>query len=378
MNDIDLAPKSGALLFNSLKDKNSIILAANPRITLVSKGIFQAAKDMDAALIIEIARSECDLKGGYTGLNPAEFSRRANETAREVGFDIWALHADHIGIKKGTPEDIEGTKELVSGQIDAGFTSFAIDASHLFNFQGGDLREELADNINATIEIGRHIEEKMAGMGYGLEVEVGEIGREDESGRVLTSPEEGVTFITALNENGIKPHVLAIANGSAHGNTYDAEGNLIEQVSIDIPRTMAVAKALRDNNLDVRIAQHGITGTPRDLIHNYFPHGDVVKGNVATFYQNMVWDLFKVYEPELYSDIWNWTLENYREQGKGKSDNEVFGKFSKMAIKQFFDRIYGVGEDTKQAITALAYAETLVFLKAFNAGGTAQIVRDAM
>ncbi len=378
MNDVDLGPKSGALLFNSLKDKNSIILAANPRIALVSKGIFQAARDMDAALIVELARSECDLKGGYTGLNPAEFSRRTNETAREVGFDIWALHADHIGIKKGTPEDIEGTKELVSGQIDAGFTSFAIDASHLFNFQGGDLREELADNINATTEVGRHIEEKMAGRGYGLEVEVGEIGREDESGRVLTSPEEGVTFITALNENGIKPHVLAIANGSAHGNTYDAEGNLIEQVSIDIPRTMAVAKALRDHNLDVRIAQHGITGTPRDLIHNYFPHGDVVKGNVATFYQNMVWDLFKVYEPELYSDIWNWTLENYREQGKGKSDNEVFGKFSKMAIKQFFDRIYGVGEDTKQAITALAYAETLVFLKAFNAGGTAQIVRDAM
>ncbi len=157
-----------------------------------------------------------------------------------------------------------------------------------------------------------------------------------------------------------------------------AEANLVEQVSIDIPRTMAVAKALRDHNLDVRIAQHGITGTPRDLIHNYFLHGDVVKGNVATFYQNMVWDLFKVYEPELYSDVWNWTLDTYREQAKGKADNEVFGKFSKFAIKQFFDRIYGVGDETKQAITALAYAETLVFLKAFNAGGTAQIVRDSM
>jgi len=153
MNDVDLGPKSGALLFNSLKDQNSIILAANPRITLVSKGIFQAAKDMDAALIVEIARSECDLEGGYTGLDPAEFSRRTNETAREVGFDIWALHADHIGIKKGTPEDIEGTRELVSGQIDAGFTSFAIDASHLFNFQGGDLMGKIANNIDLYTKI---------------------------------------------------------------------------------------------------------------------------------------------------------------------------------------------------------------------------------
>jgi fructose-bisphosphate aldolase class II len=54
----------------------------------------------------------------------------------------------------------------------------------------------------------------------------------------------------------------------------------------------------------------------------------------------MVWDIFNVYEPKLYQNIWNWTLENYREQGK--ADNEVFGKISKMAIKQFFDRIYGL------------------------------------
>ncbi|MCL7414623.1 MAG: class II D-tagatose-bisphosphate aldolase, non-catalytic subunit [ANME-2 cluster archaeon] len=378
MSDTDFKPKPGSLLFNNLKDKDTIILAANPRIALVNKGIFQAAKDMDAALIVELARSECDLMGGYSGQKPADFSRMAGEAAREVGFDIWALHADHIGIKKGTPEDIQATKELVSGQIDAGYTSFAIDASHLFNFQGGDLREELADNINATTEIGKHIQQQMAGKEYGLEVEVGEIGREDESGRVLTRPEEAVTFITALNKNGIRPHVLAIANGSAHGNTYDALGNLIEQVSIDIPQTIAVAKALRDNKLDVRIAQHGITGTPRDLIHNHFPRGDIIKGNVATFYQNMVWDLFKVYEPELYSDIWNWTMENYREQAKGKADNEVFGKFSKFAIKQFYDRIYSVGGDTRQAIDALAYAETLIFLKAFNAKGSAQFVRDAM
>lgn len=378
MNGTDFGPKPGSLLFNSLKDKKTIIMAANPRIMLVLKGIFQAAKDVDAALLLELARSECDLKGGYTGITPAEFSRRSTEAAEDVGFDIWALHADHIGIKKGTDEDIQATRELVSGQIDAGYTSFAIDASHLFNFKGGDLREELAGNINATVKIAQFIEEKMHNREYGLEVEVGEIGREDEHGRVLTRPEEAVTFIKALNEQGVHPHVLAIANGSVHGNTYDAEGNLIEQVSIDIPQTMAVAKALKDNNLNVRIAQHGITGTPRELIHNHFPHGDIIKGNVATFYQNMVWDILKVFEPDLYQDIRNWTLENYRTSAPEKSDNEIFGTYSKMAIKQFFDRIYAVNGETRKAIDAMAYAETLIFLKAFKAKGTAQIVRNAM
>jgi len=194
----------------------------------------------------------------------------------------------------------------------------------------------------------------------------------------LTQPEEAATFIKALNENGVYPHFLAIANGSAHGNTYDTNGNLIEQVSVDIEQTIAVAQALKDNDLDVRIAQHGITGTPRDLIHNHFPHGDIVKGNVATFYQNIVWDIFKVYEPELYKDIWDWTIANYKEKAPEKNDNELFGKFSKFSIKEFFDRIYSVSEDTLEAIDAMCYAETLLFIKAFNGEGTAQAVRDSL
>ncbi|KAF5429962.1 fructose-bisphosphate aldolase, class II [Candidatus Methanomarinus sp.] len=92
----------------------------------------------------------------------------------------------------------------------------------------------------------------------------------------------------------------------------------------------------------------------------------------------MVWDIFKVYEPELYNDIWNWTLDTYRDSAQGKADNEIFGKYCKFAIKQFFDRIYSVHDDTIKIIDTLAYAETLIFLKAFKAEGTAQIVRNAM
>ena len=378
MTNNSFEPIPSSFMFKSLLDKNTIIMTANPRIALVTKGIMRAAKEMDAPLILELARSECNLEGGYAGLTPAAISKITRDAAKELEFDMWALHADHIGIKKGTDEDIEATKKLVDAQIAAGYTSFAIDASHLFNFQGGNLREELANNIDATTKIGLHIKESMGDKKYGLEVEVGEIGREDENGRVLTQPEEAATFIKALNENGVYPHFLAIANGSAHGNTYDTNGNLIEQVSVDIGQTIAVAQALKDNDLDVRIAQHGITGTPRDLIHNHFPHGDIVKGNVATFYQNIVWDIFKVYEPELYKDIWDWTIANYKEKAPEKNDNELFGKFSKFSIKEFFDRIYSVSEDTLEAIDAMCYAETLLFIKAFNGEGTAQMVRDSL
>jgi len=372
-------PIPGNVIFESLRDKGAIVLASNARTTAgVVEGIFKAAKTLDSVVIIEIARSECNLDGGYTGMTPKVYAEEVRRAAESVDFDVWSLHADHVTVKKGTPEDVSETRKLLDAQIAAGFTSFAIDASHLFNLQGGNLREELAQNIDVTTELTKHIESRISGRPFGLEVEVGEIGKKDEHGHVVTTPEEAVTFVKALNENSVYPQVLAIANGSTHGNVYDEHGNMVEQVSIDIPRTRAVAKALRENGLDVRIAQHGITGTPRELISELFPKGDIIKGNVATFWQNLVLDTYKIYQPELYRDIHEWTLETYRPKNPGKADNEVFGKNVKYAIKQYKERIDEVDEETIATIEALSYGEARTFIKAFGSKGTASTVRRAL
>jgi fructose-bisphosphate aldolase, class II len=150
---------------------------------------------------------------------------------------------------------------------------------------------------------------------------------------------------------------------------------VVEQLSIDIPQTKAVAKALRDNNLNIGIAQHGITGTPRELINQHFPKGDIIKGNVGTFWQDVVFNTLKVYEPALYKDIQEWTLEKYRAANPGKKDRQIIDGNCKFAIKEFFKELYGVPEDTEKAIQAMAYAESLVFFKAFSSYGTASLVR---
>jgi fructose-bisphosphate aldolase class II len=375
MKQNDFGPLPGSTILRGIAGHKTIAMAANVRIASVAKGIFRAAKDTDSAVFMELARSECDLKGGYTGLTPADFSKRMNDAAKDVGFDVWALHADHITIKKGDAAEVDSTKQLIDAQIAAGYTSFAIDASHLFNFEGKNLREELDSNIRITTDLAQYIRGKMHGKEFGLEVEVGEIGRKDGSGLVLTKPEEAVTFIKALNENDVYPQVLAIANGSTHGHTYDANGNVVEQLSIDIPQTRAIAKALRDNKLSVGIAQHGITGTPRDLINLHFPKGDIIKGNVGTFWQDVVFDVLKVYEPDLYKNIQEWTLEKYRPLNPGKSDRQIFDGNCKMAIKEFFRDLYSLGEGTEHAIQSMAYAESLVFFKAFGAYGSASLVR---
>jgi fructose-bisphosphate aldolase class II len=367
-------PISGSAILKGITGHRAIVMAANVRIATVAQGIFQAAKDTDSVVFMELARSESDLKGGYTGMTPAVFSEKMQEAAQKVEFGTWALHADHITIKKGDAAEIEGTKQLIDAQVSAGYTSFAIDASHLFNFEGKNVREELAENIRITTELARHIGARMKDREFGLEVEVGEIGRKDSGGLVLTKPAEAVEFIRALNENGVFPDVLAIANGSTHGHTYDANGNVVAQLSIDIPQTKAIAQALRDNKLTVGIAQHGITGTPRDLINLHFPKGDIIKGNVGTFWQDVVFDILKVYEPALYKSIQDWTLERYRPLNPGKKDNQIFDGNCKMAIKEFYQEIYAVSEETNQAVRARAYAESLVFFRAFGAYNTASLI----
>ncbi len=371
-------PISGSAIFDGISGQKKIIMAANTRITTVAKGIFRAAKDTDSAVFIELARSECDLKGGYTGLTPKDFAEKINEAAKDVEFDAWALHADHITIKKGDPTEIEQTRQLIDAQVAAGYTSFAIDASHLFNFEGKNVREELEQNIQVTTGLAHYIKSQMKGKDFGLEVEVGEIGRKDREGLILTTPGEAVEFISALNATGVFPHVLAIANGSTHGHIYDDAGNVVEQLSIDIPQTKAVAKALRDNNLHVGIAQHGITGTPRELINQHFPKGDIIKGNVGTFWQDVVFNTLKVYEPALYNDIQAWTLETYRAANPGKKDRQIVDGNCKFAIKEFFRELYAVDGDTEQAIQAMAYAESLVFFRAFSSYGSASLVRNAI
>ena len=277
--------------------------------------------------------------------------------------------------RKGMQRKLKGQKELIDAQIKAGYTSFAIDASHLFDFEGRNVREELAENIRVTSDLARYIKSRMNGKEFGLEVEVGEIGRKDGQGLILTRPEEAVEFIRALNENDVFPDVLAIANGSSHGHSYDANGNVVEQLSIDIPQTKTIAKALRDARLKVGIAQHGITGTPRDLINLHFPKGDIIKGNVGTFWQDVVFDTLKVYEPALYKDIQNWTLDKYRPLNPGRQDRQVFDGNCKFAIKEFFRDIYAVDQETEKAIRAMAYAQSLVFFRAFGSYGTASLIR---
>lgn len=352
----------GSQVYSALKDKSSTILAVNPRINVgILNGLFEAAKYSNSIIIFELAKSECNLAGGYTGLTPEIFARNVKEAAERADWPWFILHGDHLTIPKRTLEEINGIKELILSQIKNGYRSFAIDASFLFNLDGETTTKQLKDNIEVTTEIAKFIKNNMKGKEFGLEVEVGEIGKKNEEGLVLTTVEEAVTFIRSLHENDIHPNLLAIANGTTHGNVYDDFGNPIEK-PINIPRTIEIAKKIE--KYGVRIAQHGTTGTPLDMIATEFPKGKVIlKCNVGTHWMNISWDVLRAFKPKLYREIWNWVI-NYKKSDK--KPEQKFGEDSKQAIKQFFNEIYEVDEDTQEALKSTAYVEALKFIRAFN------------
>lgn len=355
----------GRPFYSKLHSQDCIIMACNTRIAKgVVDGIFQAAKDTKSPIIFELAKSESDLKGGYTGLTPQKYAEYVINAAKEIKYSNYVIHGDHIKIAK--PEDISGVKELISAQINAGYTSFAIDASFMYDSAGSTDKERLAKNIDATTEIARFIEDELGHRNFGLEVEVGEIGKTDPAtGLVKTTVNEATTFIESLKENEIHPQFLAIANGSVHGFQYDELGNPLPQVGIDIELTKKIGAAIK--SLGVKIAQHGITGTPLDLIATRFPKQYLGKGNVGTNWMTIAWDVFKIFEPDLYSTIYEWTTKTY--QKDNVPVKETFLKNSKFAIKEYFDEIYSLNEETNHALKSISYASALTFLKAFNSFG---------
>ncbi|MGV8074633.1 MAG: class II fructose-bisphosphate aldolase [Syntrophobacteraceae bacterium] len=348
---------NGAALVKAAKKHTAMIMAVNMRCRLPVEGIVLASMAAEAPVMYEIARSEL----GYTEFTPATFAEfivRENERLgnTEVPF---AIHGDHITVKK--PEDVDAVSALIAAEMEAGFTSFAIDASHMENDK----------NLKATAYLAKPIID----MGLNLEVELGEIGAKSGSAEGFTQPDEAKWFIEELDKQGIQPNLLAINNGSIHGTYF---GTTQEGIQLDL--TLEIWKAIQPWSVD--IAQHGITGTSLDKISSFIEYG-IRKGNVGTLWQNIAFGLamnqngnavttenreyikrpYRGLPDDLWEEMWAWAVETKNTGGNIKNMNKPFA--AKMnAIPKFF----------KHRISEHAYEESLRLFEATRSAGLADSV----
>src|SRR3989338_7950926 len=191
-------------IFEILKEERVILMACNIRIKHAVPGIMRAADELDAIVGFELARSEGNLKGGYTGFTPYTFFDTIVDYANRCNYKKpFFIHADHTTVKDTSAEEFQTAEEIIKAAIEAGYTSVAIDASH----------NEVEHNVDITSKLGKIVQDA----GLGLEAEIGEIKLVKEGG-ALSTVKESLEFIDGLKRNGVIPDLLATNNGSKHGN----------------------------------------------------------------------------------------------------------------------------------------------------------------
>jgi len=267
-NVVKRFPNSRALLVSGkfidramLAKGKAIAMAANGRNSFVIRGALQAAQRANAALIIEIAKSEGGASA-YCAVNYWNIAMIVDSICNELGINVpVAIHADHYGLKGD--KDIEAAKTEIPTLFDAGITSIAIDASHLPDDK----------NLLANLQLNPFVPQWA-----GLETEVGEIkGKEG-----LSTVAEAVFLIQGLNAHDIFPDWIALNNGTTHGIEASDQG-------IQVELTAQIHKAIEKYR--VSGAQHGTSGNSSERLREIASKTRTTKANVATALQMISWGL---------------------------------------------------------------------------------------
>ena len=267
-NVVRCFPNSKALIVSGkfidramLAKGGAIAMAANGRNNFVIRGALKAAQRANAAIIIEIAKSEGGANA-YCAVNYWNIARIVDATCNELGITIpVAIHADHYGLKN--EQDVNAAKTEIPSLFEAGITSIAIDASHMPDDK----------NLLANLELYPFIP-KWAG----LETEIGEIkGKEG-----LSTVEEALFLIQGLNAHNIFPDWIALNNGTTHGIEASGKG-------IQVELTTRIHDALEKYR--VSGAQHGTSGNSSERLREIASKTRSTKANVATALQMISWGI---------------------------------------------------------------------------------------
>ncbi len=360
-----LFPNSRALIVSGkvidramIKKGKAIAIAANGRNHFVIRGVLRAAQRANAAVILEIAKSEGGA-GAYCAVNFWNLARQVDALMNELEVTVpVAVHADHYGIKG--PKDVETARTEITSLFDAGMTSIAIDASHLPD----------DENLLASIALNEYVP-KWAG----YETEVGEIkGKEG-----LSTVEEALFLIQGLNAHDIFPDWIALNNGTTHG-IQDTETGIL------VPLTIEIHKALEKYR--VSGAQHGTSGNDSERLRRIAEETNTTKANVATALQMITWgvkvndygnaeldedgNFLKLSDRGVTDDLWAEMLEYATEKGlKG-------GNYKKLNLP-FENKLLGQPHEVRdrmvQGVEDFVYG---LIVNVFNARDTAPLAIESI
>ena len=230
-------------MFKKAYDGGYAVGAFNVNNMEIVQGITEAAKDLNAPLILQVS------KGARAYANHTYLMKLVEAAVIETGLPI-ALHLDH-----------GDSFELCKSCIDGGFTSVMIDASS----------KSFEDNIALTRQVVEYahdhgvVVEAELGTLAGVEDEVN-VSEEDSS---YTRPDDVQEFVERTGCDS-----LAIAIGTSHG-AYKFKPGTDPKLRLDILEE--VGKRLPD----FPIVLHGSSSVPQEFVRIINENGGKMPGAIG-------------------------------------------------------------------------------------------------
>lgn len=270
-------------IFDLAKEKNFALPAVNCTGSDTVNSVLEAAREMNAPVIIQFSNGGASFFAGKGLSNEGEKAaiagaiagaKHVHEVAEAYGIPV-ILHTDHCA-KKLLP--------WIDGLLDASEKHFEATGMPLFSSHMIDLSEE---SLEENIEICKKYHERMSKMGMTLEIELGITGGEEDgvdntdvdASKLYTQPEEVAYAYEELMK--ISPRfTIAASFGNVHG-VYKP-GNVVLKPSIlKDSQAYIHEKYNTENSRPVDFVFHGGSGSDEKDIKDSIDYG-VIKMNIDT------------------------------------------------------------------------------------------------
>ena len=269
-------------IFDYAKEKGFALPAVNVIGSDTINGVLEAARDLNAPVIIQFSNGGAQFNAGKGLSNEGQQAAIAGAVAgakhvhtlsKAYGVPV-ILHTDHCA-KKLLP--------WIDGLLDASEVHYKETGKSLFSSHMIDLSEE---PIEENIEICKTYLERMSKMGMTLEIELGITGGEEDGvdnsdvddSKLYTQPEEVAYAYEELSK--VSPQfTIAAAFGNVHGVYKPGNVKLTPKILKNSQEYITKKYGVEENHID--FVFHGGSGSTVEEIREGISYG-VIKMNIDT------------------------------------------------------------------------------------------------
>ena len=296
-------------IFQLAKEKGFAIPAVNVIGSSTINGVLEAAKELNAPVIIQFSNGGAQFNAGKGLSNENQKAaiaggiagaKHIHELAEAYGVTV-ILHTDHCA---------KNLLPWIDGLLDASEKHFAETGKPLFSSHMIDLSEE---PLHENIEICKEYLTRMSKMGMTLEIELGITGGEEDgvdnsdvdSSKLYTQPEEVAYAYEELLK--VSPQfTIAAAFGNVHGVYKPGNVKLTPKILRNSQEYVSKHYNVPENTID--FVFHGGSGSTVEEIREAIGYG-VIKMNIDTdlqfAYTEGIRDYMQQKTPYLASQIGN-------------------------------------------------------------------------